>query len=79
MSTLYVRDFPEELHRKVRKQAARKRRSMGAEVIVLLEEALDNEAARERSARILEDIARSRESLPKSSDSLQLLREDRDR
>jgi len=79
MSTLYVRDFPDELHRKVRKQAARKHHSMGAEVIVLVEQALEHQSAQERRLKALEDIGKSRESLPRSSDSLDLLREDRDR
>jgi len=79
MSTLYVRNFPDELYRKVRERAARDRRSIGGEVIVLLEEALKTEDDRDRRLRALEDIARRREALPKSSDSLELLREDRNR
>ncbi|MCX6377331.1 MAG: hypothetical protein NTU88_15070 [Armatimonadetes bacterium] len=79
MPTLYVRDCPDDLHRKLRARAARERRSLGAEVIVLLEEALEHEAIRERRSQALENIARRRRSMPKSSDSLDLLREDRNR
>lgn len=79
MPTLYVRNVPDDLHRRVRRRATRKHRSMGTEVIELLEEALKSDDIREQRARVLRDIARSRESLPKSSNSLQLLREDRDR
>jgi plasmid stability protein len=79
MPTLYVRNFPDELYRKVRERAARNRRSIGGEVIVLLEQALKTEDDRDRRLRALEDIARRHEGLPQSSDSLDLLREDRNR
>lgn len=79
MSTLYVRNLPDDLDKRIRSRAARERRSLGAEVIVLLEEALESEAIRERRSQALEDIARTRRSMPKSSDSLDLLREDRNR
>jgi plasmid stability protein len=79
MPTLYVRNLPDDLDKRIRSRAARERRSLGAEVIVLLEEALENEAIRERRSQALENIARRRRSMPKSSDSLALLREDRNR
>lgn len=79
MPTLYVRNVPDELHRRVRKRASRKHRSMGTEVIELLEEALKSDDIREQRARALKDIARRRRALPMSSDSLELLREERDR
>lgn len=40
MSTLVIKNLPPELHRKLKEQAARHRRSMTREAIVLLEEAL---------------------------------------
>lgn len=79
MSTLYVRNFPDDLHSKVRTLAAQRKRSLGAEVIVLVEEGIKNEATRERRLQALDGIGRSRESLPRSSNSLELLREDRNR
>lgn len=79
MSTLYVRNFPDDLHSKVRTLAAQRKRSLGAEVIVLVEEGIKNEDIWERRAQALESIARRRRSSPKSSNSLELLREDRDR
>ncbi len=44
MSTLLIRDLPEKLHRQLKERAAKHRRSMAKEAIVLLEEALNNEA-----------------------------------
>jgi len=79
MPTLYVRNLPDDLHKRIRSRAARKRRSLGAEVIVLLEGALKTEDDRERRLQALERIAERRRAMPKSSDSLDLLREDRNR
>lgn len=79
MPTLYVRNLPDDLHKRIRSRAARKRRSLGAEVIVLLEEGLKTEDNRERGLQALERIAERRRSMPRSSDSLELLREDRAR
>jgi len=82
MPTLYVRNFPEELRRKIQKLAARRHRSMGAEVIVLVEQSLEQEAVRERRSEALKNIAERRKSYiapPESTDSLTMLREDRDR
>ena len=80
--TLYVRDFPDDLHRKVKRLAARRHRSLGAEVIVLLDEALKNEELMDRRIQALNRIEERRRSyVPtgKEVDSLILLREDRDR
>lgn len=79
MPTLYVRDLPDDLHKRLRARAAREQRTLGAEVIVLLEESLKNEAIWERRSQALENIARRRRSSPRSSNSLELLREGRDR
>jgi antitoxin FitA len=82
MPTLYVRNMPEDLYRKIRTSAASKRRSMAAEVVVLLEEALEQEAIKERRLEALTRIAERRRNYhapENASDSLTLLREDRDR
>jgi len=82
MPTLYVRDFPEELHRRVRSHAQKQRRSISADVAVLIDQALAQESRRERSLEALKRIADLRRSIvlpPDAVDSLTLLREDRAR
>jgi len=82
MPTLYVRDFPDDLHCRVKERAASNRRSLSAEVVVLVDEALKHTQAAARSAEALRRIARRRRNsgVPAGSlDSLSLLREDRDR
>ena len=82
MHTLYVRNLPDDLYSKIRQLAARRRRSMGAEVIVLIEQALQQEAALEKQMEALDRIAERRASYKApadSTDSLTLLREDRSR
>lgn len=82
MSVLYVRNFPQELHCKIRNLAARRHRSVGAEVIVLVEQALKQETIQEQRSESLKNIAkrrRSHVSSSESTDSLTLLREDRSR
>ncbi|MDJ0756508.1 MAG: Arc family DNA-binding protein [Ardenticatenaceae bacterium] len=40
MTNMIIRQIPEELHQKIKERAARHRRSVNKEVLVLLEEAL---------------------------------------
>lgn len=82
MPVLYVRDFPEELHQKIKKLAEKKHRSLSAEVIVLIDEALKYEEASRKQSSALDRIAERRRSYTARADaagSLELLREDRDR
>lgn len=81
MPTLYVRDFPDELHRKLRERAEREHRSIGAEVTKIVEAALESEGLRERRLKALRNIARRAEALEPStgSSSLEDIREDRGR
>ncbi|MHB0999979.1 MAG: FitA-like ribbon-helix-helix domain-containing protein [Armatimonadota bacterium] len=82
MPTLYVRDFPDELHQKIKKLADRKHRSLSAEVIVLIDEALKYEEASRKQSSVLDRIAERRRSYTARADasnSLELLREDRER
>jgi plasmid stability protein len=43
MSTLVVKNLPEELHEKLRRQAKRNHRSLNKEAVAVLEQALDGE------------------------------------
>ncbi len=82
MSTLYVRDFPDELYLKVKHRAQRMRRSLGAEVVTIIDDAIKREAAREASLEALERIGELRRSYTPPADavdSLTMLREDRAR
>ncbi len=82
MSILHVRNVPEELYARIRQLANAKKRSMSAQVIRLLEQALQTEEARQSQARILAGIRRRRvsdTSKPAAPDSVALLREDRNR
>lgn len=82
MATLYVRNFPEELYRWLKEVSSERRRSLGAEVTVLVERAREEEdAARERlqALKELAEIRRRNPLPPGAVDSLALLREDRER
>ena len=80
MTILHVRNIPESLHQRLKTRAATQRRSLSAEVIALLEWAIEEaerdpaptlNAIRERRARYI--VA------PEAPDSTELLREDRER
>jgi plasmid stability protein len=81
MPTLHVRNVPEDLHEHLQRLAERKHRSLSAEVIALLERALQEEETREAQAQLLTRIRRrrSRYAQEASVDSVNLLREDRER
>ena len=82
MATLYVRNFPDGLYERVKSVAARRRRSLAAEVTVLVENAVAAEEAAPGRVQALEDIAERRRGNPQPAgavDTLDLLREDRAR
>ena len=82
MPTLYVRDFPGELHDKVKKLAKQSHRSVSAEITVLVDKALKDEELKEQRIEALKRIEQRRRSYVttgKEVDSLILLREDRER
>jgi plasmid stability protein len=45
MPTLYLRDVPESLYTRLRRRARRNRRSMNAEAVAILQQALDGDLA----------------------------------
>lgn len=80
MPTLHVRSVPEDLYERVRQLAQLRSRSLGAQVVTMLYEALDEEEQRKDQARALTSIRRRRFAPPgKAASSLDLLREDRRR
>ena len=80
MAILHVRNVPEELHTRLQRRAEIQRRSLSAEVITLLEWAL--EEADRASEATLASIRQRRHFNPSAvgaPDSTSLLRQDRDR
>jgi plasmid stability protein len=80
MNTLHVRSVPDNLYKRIRNLANVKNRSLSAQVITLLTQAVDAEERRVEQAKILNSIQRRRFKVPKNAPtSLELLREDRGR
>ena len=80
MNTLHVRSVPEDLYQRIRSMASVKNRSLSAQVITLLAQALEAEERRMEQAKVLTSIQRRRFIAPKNApDSLELLHEDRAR
>lgn len=83
MATLHLTDVPEHVYRLIQEKAETKQRSMSAEVIALLEEALAS-PRRKHQGEILDEIRRLRTLSPSPEEagmrgSTALIREDRDR
>jgi len=80
MPTLHVRSVPDDLYRQIQKLAEARSRSLSAQVVTMLTQALEEEQNRKTQARTLTSIRRRRFSAPKKApSSLELLREDRRR
>jgi len=82
MPILHVRNVPDELYARIQQLAHAKNRSVSAQVIRLLDAALQVEEARQSQAKVLASIRRRRLTYarkPSAPDSVTLLREDRER
>jgi plasmid stability protein len=80
MPTLHVRSVPDKLYVRLQNLARARQRSLSAQVIALLDSALEDETARARQVRTLARIRRRRFAPPPGApDSVTLLREDRRR
>ena len=80
MAILHVRNVPEGLYERLKERADAERRSLSAEVVTLLEWAI--EEAERGPATTLDAVRRRRSSRPSEAgapDSTSLLREDRGR
>ena len=80
MSILHVRNVPHDLYARIKRRALAQRRSLSAEVITLLEWAID-EAEADTASRLL-SIRNRRSFNPAAAgapDSTTLLRQDRER
>jgi plasmid stability protein len=80
MNILHVRSVPETLYLRLKELAAARNRSLSAQVIEMLSQAVEEEDLRQRQVQILDSIRRRRFKPPESApSSLELLREDRER
>ena len=82
MPILHVRNVSDELYVRVQQLASAKKRSLSAQVVRLLEQAVQAEEHQQSQAKILARIRRRRVATAGKSrapDSVALLREDRDR
>lgn len=80
MNTLHVRSVPDDLYQRLQTLANAKNRSLSAQVITLLEQAVEEEERRRNQIKVLTSIRHRRFKAPKNSPStLDLLREDRGR
>lgn len=80
MNTLHVRSVPDDLYQRIQIMANASNRSLSAQVITLLSQAIELEERRMKQAKVLNSIRRRRFKAPKNApSSLDLLREDRKR
>jgi plasmid stability protein len=80
MQTLHVRSVPDELYNRLRALAQSEQRSLSAQVILMLDRALEDEARHQDQAQILAEIRRRRFTPPPTApDSVEMVREDRNR
>ncbi len=82
MPTLYLRDVPDGVYEQLKALAREERRSLSAQAITLLEEALVERAFRRRGLDALKEMEEHSKDYPRQPDdvdSVFLLREDRER
>lgn len=80
MPTLHVRSVPEDLYTQIQQLAETRSRSLSAQVVTMLTQALEDEKRRNVQVKALASIHRRRFTAPKNTPSSSaLLREDRNR
>lgn len=80
MNTLHVRSVPEDLYNRLQQLANARNRSLSAQVITMLAQAVEDEERRKKQAKTLRSIQRRRFKAPQNAPStLALLHEDRRR
>jgi len=83
VKTYTIRDIPDDLFERFKHLAQRERRSMNAELMEVMDKAVQQDALRQQRQEALQQIAALRRSLPaqtsEGKDSLTLLREERNR
>jgi len=80
MNTLHVRSVPDDLYSRLQQLANARNRSLSAQVITMLAQALEDEERRKSQLKTLSSIQRRRFKAPKNAlSTLALLKEDRAR
>jgi predicted transcriptional regulator len=80
MNTLHVRSVPDDLYNRLQQLAKARNRSLSAQVITMLAQAIEDEDRRKKQNKTLASIRRRRFKIPKNGpSSLDLLHEDRTR
>ena len=79
MATLYVRDVPEKLYKRLRARARRNGRSLNAEVLELIDEALLRELTSDEITDRLAELAAEIDLPPDAPRPEEIIREERDR
>jgi plasmid stability protein len=80
MNTLHVRSIPEDLYQRLQRLAQKRNRSLSAQVVVMLEQAVEEEERQKDQVQALSSIRRRRFTpSAQSPSSLDMLRTDRKR
>jgi plasmid stability protein len=79
VATLYVRDVPEKLYKRLRARARRNGRSLNAEVLELIDEAVLRELTSEEITDRLAELAAEIDLPPDAPRPEDIIREERDR
>lgn len=79
MATLYVRDVPEKLYKGLRARARRNGRSLNAEVLELIDEAVLRELTSEEITDRLAELAAEIDLPPDAPRPEDIIRQERDR
>jgi plasmid stability protein len=79
MATLYVRDVPEKLYKRLRARARRNGRSLNAEVLELIDEAVLRELTSEEITERLAKLAAEIDLPPEAPRPEDIIREERNR
>jgi plasmid stability protein len=79
MATLYVRDVPEKLYKRLRARARRNGRSLNAEVLELIDEAVQREPTSDEITERLAELAAEIDLPPDAPRPEDIIRQERDR
>lgn len=79
MATLYVRDVPERLYKRLRARARRNGRSLNAEVLELIDEAVLRELTSDEITDRLAELAAEIDLPPDAPRPEDIIRQERDR
>jgi len=80
MASITVRNIPEETYKRLKELAERDHRSLNAEVIVAMNRLIAQDTINQQRAMALQRIISRRKQIPPTDmDSVDLLREDRER